>query len=137
MTKQEAFDKVWNHFITNDGPQSITIVGSCLYRLDRDPKSPIRCAAGVLIPDELYEQEMEGSTSNTVILKYPLVGDILQDAYGLVREMQLLHDDCREISDGSAFVDGNGKIFPSFREAMEFGLRLIAEKRELKIPEAA
>ena len=35
--------------------------GFCVYRLNEDPTSPIRCSVGVLIPDHLYAGFMENN----------------------------------------------------------------------------
>lgn len=59
MTNQEAFDKVWDHFITKRNPPAYTassrLAPVCLYRSAAGP-----CAVGVLIPDDVYQEEFEG-----------------------------------------------------------------------------
>jgi hypothetical protein len=57
MTNQEVFDKVWNHFIVEKNPRSISKYGIvCAYRGGAGAK----CAFGLFIPDEEYLPEMEG-----------------------------------------------------------------------------
>jgi hypothetical protein len=66
MTReQEAFDKVWRHFVTDGAPPSILIGKSvrCRYRGDGGAK----CAVGVLIPDEEYEPGMEGHSATELL----------------------------------------------------------------------
>lgn len=61
MTKQQMFDIVWAHFVTNKNPLSIAVdpvteESACRYRGPNGEK----CAVGVLLPDELYRPEMDG-----------------------------------------------------------------------------
>ena len=56
MTEQEVFDKVVNHLLEQKYQASYE--GACVYRAP-DGAS---CAVGCLIPDELYDEEMEGSS---------------------------------------------------------------------------
>ncbi len=62
MTKQEIFNKVWDHFITKKNPQSGGADSACFYRFDRTPECPRRCAIGLFIPDAEYNELMEHST---------------------------------------------------------------------------
>lgn len=39
----------------------------CVYRGDNDPASPVRCAIGCLIPDELYNPDWEGYSACAVL----------------------------------------------------------------------
>lgn len=55
MNNQEAFDKIWDWFVVQRKPMSTNGV-SCRYRGDGGAK----CAVGVLIPDELYSESVEG-----------------------------------------------------------------------------
>ncbi|MDX1964335.1 MAG: hypothetical protein SFX18_14375 [Pirellulales bacterium] len=61
MTKQETFDIVYRHLLTQ-GQKSISRVvgsenfGKCAYR----GADGAKCAAGVLIPDEAYKPSYEG-----------------------------------------------------------------------------
>lgn len=41
--------------------------GVCVYRMDGDPLSSVRCAMGVLIPDDRYEPIMEGTTADVLV----------------------------------------------------------------------
>lgn len=74
MTTQEAFDKIYDHFITNKGLPSMRKPrklngGSpvCLYKLNpREPDSP-RCALGIFIKE--YKPVMEKYYIHTLITK--------------------------------------------------------------------
>lgn len=65
MTPQEIFDTVAKHLITQ-GQQSQRDDGTCLYR----GPGGLKCAVGVLIPDDVYTRKMElddlGETGNGV-----------------------------------------------------------------------
>ena len=69
MTEQEAFNKVWEHFVANKQPRSVK-GSSCAYRGDNGTK----CAVGVLIPDVLYDPNAENvlviSNSNPIIARW-------------------------------------------------------------------
>jgi len=54
-TLQEVFDIVSNHLLTQ-GKMSVGIDGFCAYR----GENGMKCAAGVLIPDDQYKPAMEG-----------------------------------------------------------------------------
>lgn len=41
--------------------------GVCVYRGDADPHSEIRCAMGVLVPDELYSPAMESELAGSLL----------------------------------------------------------------------
>ena len=63
MTNQEAFNKVWDHFIVKKGPPSIAWDGEahrCFYRMGNGAK----CAVGVLISDDGYRAEMETKSAS-------------------------------------------------------------------------
>jgi hypothetical protein len=62
MNKQEVFDKVWNHFIVNNGPPSLSSEGCCY----RGPNGA-KCAIGIFIADEDYTDEMEGCAVSSLL----------------------------------------------------------------------
>lgn len=69
MTRQEMFDKIWNHFIEEDAPWSVSEKWDCQYR-GGDGK---KCAVGLLLPDSLYHPDMEGKGIERVFLHFPEV----------------------------------------------------------------
>lgn len=69
MTRQEMFDKIWNHFIEEDAPWSVTEKGGCRYRGEDGKK----CAVGLLLPDSLYHPDMEGKAIERVFQHFPEV----------------------------------------------------------------
>jgi hypothetical protein len=58
MTPRQAFDKVWQYAVIEDKPLSFVKDGvQCLYRSPEGNK----CWIGCLIPDEIYEPDMDDS----------------------------------------------------------------------------
>lgn len=55
MTNQEIFDKVKTHLLAQNA-KALDVYGECVYFAE-DGK---RCAAGCIIPEELYRQDYEG-----------------------------------------------------------------------------
>lgn len=93
MTNQEAFNKVWDHFVTKRNPPSIARnPASGPYCMYRSPVGP--CAVGVLIPDEIYSDSWEKSS----------IAQLLSGAY---HDAQDLQNHFSEVSLGllSAFQD--------------------------------
>lgn len=93
MTKQEIFDKVAVHLLTQKEP-SLDEKGDCMYR---GADGSAMCAVGCLIPDELYSDEMEDvrvRQSTRVQEALSFVGIDTQDeaVLSLLDELQLIHD---------------------------------------------
>ena len=83
---QEIILKVFEHLIVQgeramDGPQ-------CVYRAPDGNK----CAAGCLIPDELYSNKMEGSSFRHVAMDHPKLQEMFGDYIELIGELQQIHD---------------------------------------------
>lgn len=81
MTKQEVYEQIRSHF-TKPGavlayePMSKDSGNGCVYRLNQDPKSPVRCAFGLLIPDEVYHPEMENKNASDLIYAYRSLNEL-------------------------------------------------------------
>ncbi len=56
MTDQETFDKVVKHLFTQGRRSTAPDNGACMYR----SADGLKCAIGVLIPDEKYDPSFEG-----------------------------------------------------------------------------
>lgn len=67
---QEAYENIREHFSQPDAVLGKSNSG-CFYRGDGDPQSPIRCAFGVLIRDDLYKPEMENKHAAAVLRLFP------------------------------------------------------------------
>lgn len=92
MNNQQAFDIVCKHLLSMKHQSGIveedgTI--SCQYRDDRGNM----CAVGVLIPDDVYSNEFEG-TSITQLIQRKEVENIFKGCdIGLLCKFQTVHDD--------------------------------------------
>jgi len=98
---QEVFDIVVNHLFTQGRPAYDGVQG-CMYRTH----DGLRCAVGVLIPDNLYDPEFEGDTADCVIQK--LFNKDLADwreHKGLLLALQEVHDECFVILRGTSAYD--------------------------------
>lgn len=75
----------------------------------RSPEG-LKCAVGCLIPDDLYQKEMDkgggGSTHIAFILrKYPELPDWMRRHQDLLGELQFVHDDDSSWNYRSGFSD--------------------------------
>jgi len=95
-TKQEAFDTVAKHLFEQGRASKRGVY--CAYRGEGGTK----CAVGVLIPDELYDEEMDNTAySNptgifTVVRKFPelkrIFGRGKASIIPMLGDLQYLHD---------------------------------------------
>lgn len=121
-TTQDVFDTIVQHLRTQRVRAVDPVTGECRYRLRTDAGQILRCAAGCLVPDALYDPRMEGVS---VILDFGDPGAVMHRIFGqllstpeqwqLVRACQIVHD--------------SGTLSPTEWEsrlqriASEFGLR--------------
>ena len=84
MNAQETFDTVAKHLLTQ-GQRSTDGANTCRYRGSEGRK----CAAGVLIPDAVYVDDMEGFGWSAVCDMHPQVP---QAHCELIAELQRIHD---------------------------------------------
>ena len=85
MNAQETFDTVAKHMLTQGRRSTTDGANTCRYRGSEGRK----CAAGVLIPDEIYTEEMEGLGWRAVCETHPRVP---QAHCQLISELQRIHD---------------------------------------------
>ena len=85
LTKQKLFDTVATHLLTQN-EKSLGLNGTCYYRGTKG----LKCAVGVLIPDETYSMDMEGRGAREVLSQCGLVLD--RGAAYLADFLQALHD---------------------------------------------
>lgn len=93
MTKKEIFIAVCNHL----AKQKARSVGNNEYCVYRGPGGK-KCAIGALIPDEIYDERMEGKTilelidmANNEDIALP---EYFEDEEALLERLQTLHDQC-------------------------------------------
>jgi len=94
MNKQEIFDKVATHLLTQMEKSGHIVTSSCLYR----SPNGLKCAIGCLIPDELYDPEFEGKTVIDLPIDLLKTIGINDDHVYLLRVLQTVHD-CNQPSD--------------------------------------
>lgn len=96
MNDQELFDTVARHLLTQNAVSSIktsspSFPRTCLYRGPNGTK----CAAGVLIKDEFYKDELEGNSTDASKVRYALElsgAPLHKTQFGLMRSLQRIHD---------------------------------------------
>lgn len=85
-TSQEVFDIVAKHLITQGKPAHDPRTATCYYRFEG-----LKCAVGAIIPDELYDADMECRTVSELNAKFPTLGPFLGDI-PLLTDLQMTHD---------------------------------------------
>lgn len=84
MSAQELFVKVANHLL-KQGKRSADSNDYCLYR----GPDGMMCAAGILIPDEVYKPEMEQQAWYKLVSNF----DFPTEHKDLITDLQIIHDD--------------------------------------------
>lgn len=126
MDLQEQFDFVVNH-LRKQGRISLSANGACNYR----GHSGLRCAAGALIPDSVYDCKMERKDWSLVAEEYKeVLPQYLTepDSVALVQALQEIHDnECNVDTDTEKFIHKNlEKEFKTL--ACTFGLKYTPPK---------
>lgn len=94
MNRQEVFDKVTSHLLTQNKPSEDEDKENCLYRSSEG----LKCAIGCLIPDELYTPKLEGITVDHLpenILNF--IGIESKEDLHFMKSLQVIHDFCHVI----------------------------------------
>lgn len=105
LTKQETFDKVAKHLLTQMEQSKSWIAAkvhaetpACAYR----GNGGLMCAVGCLIPDEIYREGMEGKVAYSVFYDFDEVRTLFDyrdarvtDFTRLISSLQNIHD-CSE-----------------------------------------
>lgn len=121
MTNQEAFNTVVQHLRTQGepsiNPKNSRYIARCLYR---HPDGIKRCAVGVLIPDELYQDDMECQSVYDLVTNgdLPFLSDL---DINLLTNLQDAHDRNHETTE-------------EWRLHMESEYKIIAHRYNLTIP---
>lgn len=92
MKKQEIFDKVATHLLTQ-GKKSVR--GHSSYCMYHSPQG-LRCAVGCLIADEHYTPELENKSPVDKAVKLAVrrsVGAVSQSAIYLLEDLRKVHDE--------------------------------------------
>lgn len=135
MTPQEIFDKVATHLFTQGVQSRNKNGGTCLYRGPNNTS----CAVGCLIPDELYDPEMDGfydgekfiysgHSVQFILRKHTLPSYFLENK-GLLNYLQEVHDfdvnweTTRNMRSALEKLAKNCVLDPSILKALKFGRR--------------
>lgn len=87
VTKQEFFDTVAAHLLSMDDVSWDYSRGICAYR----GAGGAKCAIGVMIPDELYNPEMEGLGVTSLVADWSQLSKFIP-SISLAAELQAVHD---------------------------------------------
>ncbi len=126
MTAQEAINKVWQHFVVDQNPASYNHDASmCMYRQSRQNDCEVRCAVGVLIPDEQYDSMFDSTGDSQPTLRQ--LTDVVPALSGFevsfLRNLQLAHDTYFKLNQ------------PELGEQMRKELNKLAKELELTTPD--
>lgn len=80
---QKVFDQVAAHMLDQDR-QAISETGACMYLMTAEDGTLLRCAAGCLIADDEYKEEMEGNDWACL--------DVPEAHSALISDLQSIHD---------------------------------------------
>lgn len=123
MNNQEAFDKVWQHFLVEKNPPGYNVEqGLCHYVTE----TGARCAIGCLVsPEEARKledaSEEKGGAAFSGLIDNDLLPESLQDLdRDLGSALQVAHDDAADTA--------------SFRPTLENRLRQLALDYNLEVP---
>lgn len=96
MDTQEAYETMREFFSRPDAQlareERSTGGITCAYRLYMDEGSPLKCAVGCLIPDELYDAKMEESAADELTRDWPTLGFLGDVKRDFLADAQVAHD---------------------------------------------
>ncbi len=116
ISNQDIFNAAWQAFIVEKRPLSLNSELDCVYRGSESAK----CAIGLCIPDELYDEQMEGGTPEELENKWRIR---FEDVGVACSAQHTLHDQFRPFR--------NTDNLP---EQMELTYREFAAYHNLEIP---
>jgi len=96
MTVDDIYNQIKEYFSRPDAVFAMKY-DHCVYRLDNNPSSPVRCVVGCLIPDDLYNSAWERAGVDALIKHRPDFGasiGVTQDseAHKFLAIVQPIHD---------------------------------------------
>ncbi len=98
ITDQEVFNKVKSHLLEQREVAS-SIMGECKYRING-----LKCAIGCLIPNNLYDPDMETHLVRGLLELWPWLGAHLGNNIKLLESLQNVHD-ANEPKDWEGLLD--------------------------------
>lgn len=122
MSNQEIFSKVYT-FLLNQGLSAVSDDGACAYR----GAEGTMCAVGCLIPDELYQEDIETTGVKSVVhegILEEVVDCKDSKTIALLESLQSIHDNI-------VFVNDTPEVWlAAFKRDMEY----LAGEENFEIP---
>jgi hypothetical protein len=112
LTRQEIFNKVWQHAVIEQQPPSITYENQCRYRGPDGTK----CFIGVIIPDEKYDPSFEKSSLRHIleVLNFDV------ELSPFLRSLQCIHDSCARYDEKYYFQNVKLRLTEfSYKESLQ------------------
>ena len=88
MTAQELFDIVYKHMMSQNARSVMGGYSTCAYR----GEDGLKCAIGVLIPDEDYREDMERKGAENLLAKGACLHHLAAH-HRLISKLQGIHDE--------------------------------------------
>jgi hypothetical protein len=119
MTRQQLFNQAATVLLTQ-GERSRAVDDTCLYR----GPNGLKCAIGAMIPDALYEGDIEGYNIERLLDDYPAICKVLggQRNVRFLDALQVLHDSVEptdwleSLEDFALQYDLSTKVLEPFRK---------------------
>lgn len=89
MTLQEIYDKVFMELLEQGCASTDPFDGFCYYRTHSESGKVLKCAAGWLIPDELYDDKVENISVSDAYAEHPGVFSYVFEGPGGERKLEL------------------------------------------------
>lgn len=92
MNTQIAYERIREWFVTPKHDFAFDMgVGDCVYRGEGN----LRCAVGAVLPDKLYNEDMEGMSVQGISDRFKSVANFFRNtSMSFLVDVQRLHDDC-------------------------------------------
>lgn len=126
-TNQEIFDRVWQYYVIEGHPRSVSSSGTCLYRT----YDGNRCAVGLFIPDESYREAFDNEAYGSGIgpLLDEGVFDFDPELDEFLRANRVLFEELQSIHDRATGRGGFGTLPEELRKfARERGFEIPGEE---------
>jgi len=128
MNNQEIFDRVAKHLLQQNCV-AVTSFG-CAYRGYKNTK----CAIGALIPDDIYDPDMEGNDIISLLNKYPSIKNLFEGVdKTFLDKLQQCHDSIVRLNVDNIMDDTDHKKNKDFTSEISNNLRALAKLYKLEV----
>lgn len=93
-------------------------VNGCAYRATAPDGTVLKCAVGMLIPDEKYSRRMEDTYCLSPVVRGALPSMISPEADGMIVEFQKVHDSWADDGDASLRIEMLDALHPEWDKAI-------------------